>query len=336
MRIGAASGAAARSWWALARWARRGRAGCYHPPVSSALPGSDPGPSPSPASRAIPGAIAIFGTGLIGGSLALALRRSGFRAPIVGWDRPEVIARAVERGVVDRAAARPEDACAGAAVIVLALPVGGILDLLPRVAAAAAPGALITDTGSTKRRIVAAAEAALRGRADIEFLGGHPMAGRANGGLDHADAELFSGAAWLLTGDEASASPAARAWARQLEATGARPIWTAAELHDAALARLSHLPQLLSTALGLQIAEEFAAHADWEPLRAAAGPGARDMLRLAASPYALWRDIVLTNGDEIDAALTRCQQTLDWLRRNLRSRELESAFAAAATAIIPK
>lgn len=304
--------------------------------MSSARSGPTPEPRPGSSPGATSGSIAIFGTGLIGGSLALALRRSGYSAPIVGWDRPEVIGRAVERGVVDRAAASPEEACSGAGVIVLALPVGGILDLLPRVAAAAAPGTLITDTGSTKRRIVAAAEASLRGRDDIEFLGGHPMAGRANGGLDHAEAELFADAAWVLTGDQAAASPAARAWERQLAAMGARPIWTTPELHDSALARLSHLPQLLSTALGLQIGEEFAAHPDWKELRAAAGPGARDMLRLAASPYALWRDILLTNGDEIDAALTRCQQTLDWLRQNLRSRELESAFAAAATEVAPK
>ncbi len=279
------------------------------------------------------GSIAILGTGLIGGSLALALRGAGVDAPLVGWDRGEVVARAMERGVVDRAAATPEAACQGAAVIVLALPVGAILDLLPRVVGAAEPGALITDTGSTKRRIMAAAAAALGPRREVEFLGGHPMAGRAQGGLEQADAGLFAGAAWLLTGDGAAPSAAAAAWAEQLAGIGARPLWTTAELHDAALARLSHLPQLLSTALGLEIGAAFAAHPAWDGLLAAAGPGACDMLRLAASPYVLWRDILLTNSDEIDAALAECQQTLDWLRQNLRSRELEAAFAAAAEAI---
>lgn len=276
----------------------------------------------------------------MGGSLALALRalarqEKGGAGHIIGWDRPEVLARAQARGMIDRAAPTLEAACLEAAVIVLALPVGTILDVLPRVAAAAAPRALITDTGSTKRRICAAAAAALATRADVQFLGGHPMAGRAQGGIEHAEAGLFTAAPWLLMGEAAAAPPAARAWAAQLTSLGARPIWTSAALHDAALARLSHLPQLLSTALGLQLSEAFAARPAWTPLRAAAGPGARDMLRLAASPYHLWRDILLTNSDELDAALAEMQQTLDWLRTNLRGRELEAAFSAAAGAIPP-
>lgn len=279
--------------------------------------------------------IAILGTGLIGGSLALALRQTGGGGPIIGWDRPEIAARALALGIVDRAAPTVEAACAGAAVIVLALPVGVILDLLPRVAAAAPAGALITDTGSTKRRICAAAAAALAHRPDAIFLGGHPMAGRARGGLEHAAAGLFASASWLLVGDSEDAPPSARDWAERLARCGARPLWTTAAIHDAALARLSHLPQLLSTALGLQLSEAFAAHADWAALRGAAGPGLRDMLRLTASPYPLWRDILLTNSDELDAALTQIQQTLDWLRVHLRSRELEAAFAAAAAAIPP-
>ncbi|MGH9507698.1 MAG: prephenate dehydrogenase [Terriglobales bacterium] len=283
--------------------------------------------------------VAILGTGLIGGSLALALRQTGsagpVTGPVVGWDRPEIVARALAQGVVDRTAPTVEAACAGAATVVLALPVGVILDLLPRVAAAVPAGALITDTGSTKRRICTAAAAALAHRPDVSFLGGHPMAGRAQGGLEHAAAGLFASAPWLLVGDPEDAPPPARDWAERLARCGARPLWTTAAIHDAALARLSHLPQLLSTALGLQLSEAFAAQTAWAALRGAAGPGLRDMLRLTASPYPLWRDIFLTNSDELDAALAEIQQTLDWLRIHLRSRELEAAFAAAAAAIPP-
>lgn len=268
--------------------------------------------------------------------MGLALRRAG-TGSVTGWDRPEILARARASGMIDRAAPELEAACRGAAVIVLALPVGTILDLLPRVAAAAGPGALITDTGSTKRRICAAARALLASRTGIHFLGGHPMAGRALGGIEHAEAGLFAGAPWLFVGGgarpaEPSGEPAG-AWARRIAALGARPIWTTAELHDAVLARLSHLPQLVSTALGAQLREAFARHPDWAPLRTAAGPGARDMLRLAASPYQLWRDILLTNSDELEAALGEMQQMLDWLRAHLRGREVESAFAAAAAAL---
>lgn len=316
------------------------------------------------------GPVAILGLGLIGGSLALALKQAGWSGPIIGWDRPEVLRRARERGAVDGAAETPAAAASRAAFVVLALPVGAILDVLPAVVAAAAPGTVITDTGSTKRRVVAAARAALAGRAGtvrgIRVIGGHPMAGREVGGFEHARADLFAGSTWIFTPAEQASAPggltpaaaapafeatpetkpetgpettpeatAGAAAAPALEAlvarVGARPLWTDAATHDAALARLSHLPQLLSTALAGHLGERFAAP-EWAPLLGAAGPGARDMARLALSPYAPWRDILLTNGDEIAAALEEARQSLDHLRRHLGDREMESAFTAAAAA----
>lgn len=289
---------------------------CYHPQVRA--------PSSQPP-------IAILGTGLIGGSLGLALRRAGYRGEIRGFDRGPVLSRARRRRAVDVGTEDLESACRGARIIFLALPIGAILDLLPRVAACASRGALITDAGSTKRRICAAAQTVFQ-KAGAKFLGGHPMAGREAGGVENARADLFEGAAWLLVsapGEAAGARRRARPWLELLDQIGAQPLWTDPATHDSAMARLSHLPQLLSTTLACTLDERFATAA-WRPLLAAAGPGARDMLRLAASPYGLWRDILLTNSDEIEAALHELQQTLEEMRSGLRGREMERLFAAAA------
>lgn len=309
---------------------------CYHPFVPARRP---------------PPPVAIIGTGLIGGSFGLALKQAGYKGLIRGYDRKPVLARARARGAVDIAGADLAATCRGAAIILLALPVGAIIDVLPQVAAAANAGALITDAGSTKRRVMQAAQSVLVGRPDRIFIGGHPMAGRESGGIDNARADLFTSAAWILVGPgrparisgarvteaaartdpQAGPIPAAAPLSDLLDRIGAHVIWTDAALHDAAMARLSHLPQLVSTALACGLEDKFTAP-EWRRLLVAAGPGARDMLRLAASPYALWRDILLTNSDEIEAALREVQQTLDELRQNLRHREMERYFTVGAAA----
>src|SRR5208283_4150779 len=143
--------------------------------------------------------ITIVGTGLIGGSFGLALRQHGFAGEIVGCDKPEVLNAALVRGAIDRGATDAKDAAQGSDVVLLATPVGTILSLFERLAPTLPPNALITDTGSTKQSIVELARMVFGASAEERVLPGHPMAGKKHGGIDNADAELFRGAAWLVT-----------------------------------------------------------------------------------------------------------------------------------------
>ena len=269
--------------------------------------------------------VAVLGTGLIGGSFGLAVRAAFPHVHVTGWDRPEILGRAVARGAVTDSSADLFSAVATADLVYIALPVGAIIEHLPEIERAARPGALITDAGSTKVAIcrVAAREF---GREKL-FIGGHPIAGRESGGIQNAAPDLFRGAKYALIGD--GSEPRAARFAGFLQDTlGAEPVWLDAETHDWAVAIVSHLPQLVSVALAGVVLDET----DETGLPAAlAGAGLRDLARLAGSPYDIWRDICLTNSDNISRALDRVIQALDHLRRNLATRELEKEFAAANT-----
>lgn len=263
--------------------------------------------------------VGIVGLGLIGGSLGLALRAQGI-GRVVGWDRPEALAAAVAHGAISAPAGSLAQACQ-AQVVVLSTPIGAILDLLPETLQSAPGSTLVTDTGSTKMAICRRA-AGLPGAE--KFVGGHPLAGGERTGIECSRAELFSGAAWLLAGE--TPNPRARLWEETLERLGARPAWMSAARHDQLMARVSHLPQLLSTALAALL--ERYGEEQPEAIQLS-GPGLRDMLRLAGSSYSLWRDILLTNEAEIAAALHEMELLLDHLRANLRTRELADVFASA-------
>lgn len=276
-------------------------------------------PSSSPFQR-----VTILGTGLIGGSFALALRGVNSDARIIGWDKPEVLQQALSRRVVDEAAADVAVAVRGADLVFIALPIGLTLELLSTIAKHAGNDALITDVGSTKSAICRAAAQHFKG--DARFLGGHPMAGREVGGLANADASLFRGAKYALVAEAEGADPRVREFAMLVARIGAEPIWLDAETHDWAVAIVSHLPQLLSVALAGVVREET--DESGLPL-SLAGPGLRDSLRLAGSHYDMWRDISLTNTENISRALDRLAQAIDHLRTRLASRELKDHFAAA-------
>ncbi|NDQ56292.1 MAG: prephenate dehydrogenase/arogenate dehydrogenase family protein [Acidipila sp.] len=269
--------------------------------------------------------IALLGTGLIGGSFGLAVRNSFPQASIVGWDRPEALERAATRGAVTETATDLALAVAGADLVYVALPVGAILDNLPAISRAAAPSAIVTDAGSTKAAICrAAAREFTRG---ARFIGGHPIAGRESSGIESADAELFRGAHYVLVGEEDSRSTRLEQFLKT--ALGVETRWMDAETHDWATAIVSHLPQMLAVALASVVLDETdETDGSGLPL-SLAGPALRDVARLAGSPYSMWRDICLTNGDNIGRALDRITQAIDHLRRNLGSRELEKEFAAA-------
>ena len=270
----------------------------------------------------------ILGTGLIGGSFALALRKFVPDMHITGWDRAEVVRDAQARSALDEAfSAELAPALQNADLIYIALPIAATLDLLPEIARHAPSHALITDACSTKVRIVESAAKLYPAANGPLFLGGHPMAGRELSGIAHADADLFRGNTYALIGaSSAKEDPRVSAFAKILEKVGARPLWLGAQQHDYAVGLASHLPQLAAVALAGFLYD----HLDENGLPITlAGPGLRDSLRLAGSPYSTWRDIVLTNQEVLSGALDLFARRLDDLRERLASRELEADFDAA-------
>ncbi len=268
--------------------------------------------------------VAVLGTGLVGGSFGLAMRREFPETSVVGWDRPEVLARAVARGTLNESTLDLAAAIRGADLIYVALPIGVALDLLPAIAAQADQRALVTDTCSTKSVLCCAAEKHFQGR--TRFLGGHPMAGKESSGIEHADPDLFRGVRYALAARAEDADPRVQKFAVFVRALGAEAVWCDAETHDWAIGIVSHLPQLAAVALARVVLDET----DETGLPASlAGPGLRDTLRLAGSPYSLWRDICLTNAENLGRALDRLGQVIENLRSHLKSRELEDEFQAA-------
>jgi prephenate dehydrogenase len=291
--------------------------------------------------------VTILGTGLIGGSFALALRKYTTGMHISGWDRADVLREAQNRGAVDESFSGDlAPAFQNADLVYIALPIAATIDLLPEIARHVPPHTLVTDACSTKVRIVqAAAETFSRQKGPL-FLGGHPMAGRELSGIAHANADLFRENTYALIAKSSepvlaglqsgSSSPAnepapsqdsrVSAFVKILEKIGARPLWLGAPQHDYAVGLASHLPQLGAVALAGFLYDRL--DENGLPITLA-GPGLRDSLRLAGSPYSTWRDIVLTNQEVLSAALDLFARRLDDLRDKLASRELEADFDAA-------
>ena len=302
--------------------------------------------------------VTVVGCGLIGGSFAAALRKYTSGIHITAWDRAEVSARAKTAGLADLSASGDVGAAVqNADLVFIALPISVTLDLLPAIAGHAPPRALITDACSTKVRVLQVAED-IFSSADSLFVGGHPMAGKEVGGIANADADLFRDATYALVGPTASAvrvseparqrdptinppgespseaatprvpldDPRVSAFLKIIQKFGARPLWLGPQQHDYAVGLASHLPQLAAVALGSFLYD----HLDENGLPITlAGPGLRDSLRLAGSPYAMWRDILLTNRDVLSASLDLLARKLEDLREKLASRELEADFDAA-------
>ncbi|MGA8145572.1 MAG: prephenate dehydrogenase [Candidatus Acidiferrales bacterium] len=268
--------------------------------------------------------VAILGTGLIGGSFALALRRELPAAAIIGFDRADVLQRAKARGAITESATDIATAVRGADLVYIALPIGATIDALPKIAAAADANALVTDSGSTKTLICREAQKHFHSAA--RFLGGHPMAGKENSGIHQADLDLFRGSRYALIASENDPDPRIHQFAALVRRIGAEPVWTDPETHDWAVGIVSHLPQLASIALAHVVADET--DETGLPLTLA-GTGLADMLRLAGSPYDIWRDTCLTNRENIAHALDRLAQSIDYLRTRLASKDLEAEFKTA-------
>ncbi|MDE3165160.1 MAG: prephenate dehydrogenase/arogenate dehydrogenase family protein [Acidobacteriota bacterium] len=268
--------------------------------------------------------VTIIGTGLIGASFGLALRRNGFAGAITGVSSSHAIADAISSGAIDRGAAL-EEAVPQADLVFLSQTIGRILDTVRRLDPLVKPGALVTDAGSTKCEIVDLARDRIR---RAQFLGGHPMAGKERRGASAADPDLFRGRTWVLTPDDPSEmeTAAARDFQSWIEKIGARVLTLDSDEHDRVVSLTSHLAQLASTALAATVADKIGAQSRLQ----VAGPGLEDMTRLAMGSYDLWRDILATNRDHIDRALASYIQKLEHIRENIRTRQLQEEFERAA------
>ncbi|HET9086300.1 MAG TPA: prephenate dehydrogenase [Acidobacteriaceae bacterium] len=288
--------------------------------------------------------IAIFGTGLIGASVGLALRAQGFRGSIVGWDRSREEANiAWKRGAIDAVIDDPLLSAEQVDCIILATPVFGIVEWIDRLGPILRDDQLVTDVGSTKRTICEHAGTSFES-GGAYFLAGHPMAGKEVYGAAHADANLFRGAVWLFT---PCASPEqavtgrgaekSREWRDWVLRFGCRTLDLDPTRHDEICAWASHLPQMLGTALAALLEDTFT-DAVVDPqnlnnrstqLRAIGGRAMHEMTRLGASPFSMWRDVAHTNQEAIAAAILALEQRLAVLREHLKQPELREEFERA-------
>src|SRR5271169_1374862 len=274
--------------------------------------------------------ITIIGTGLIGGSLALALKKRKFAGRIIGCDREATLEKARNRGAIDEGFANPGDAVRGSQMVVLATPVLAIVDLIERLGPALPARTLLTDVGSTKAAVAQQALKVFGKNAGKRFLAGHPMAGQELSGVDYADPDLFQNAVWFLTplaGQNLNVNEGLFAeFAGWIDQIGARLAMLPPDEHDQLCAWISHLPQMISTALAAALVEEFGEEA---PLLAAGGRALREMTRISASPYSMWRDIAISNKKNIEDVLFKLEQRLAHIRENLGTRQLAEEFEQA-------
>lgn len=273
------------------------------------------------------GTVVIVGVGLIGGSLGLALKARRLAHRVVGIERTEdYLQAALSRGAIDAGTLSLPDAVADADIVVLCPTVGQILDLLPLVLSAVKPGAVVTDVGSTKAAIVQRA-----GNAAC-FVGGHPMCGSEQGGVQAATPLLFEEATWAVTPSEASDPQALLTVQKLAQSVGATTLRLTPDAHDAMLAVTSHLPHILAAALMRQAQQTQAHHAETQQLTAGSFA---DGTRVAASPPEIWRDVCLSNRDALLQALQAFRGELDTLEAAVAdgdAAQIEAFFAEGAAA----
>lgn len=267
--------------------------------------------TPSPTA---PQTIVVVGLGLLGGSLALALKRRCPELRILGVDHPDIQQEALLSGAIDEAPPL-EVALPMGDLVVLALPIDVMLDLMPRVGSLVRPDAIVTDVGSVKEVVMRRARSFFR---PGQFIGGHPMAGSEHSGFKHADGALFENAVYVLTPESTSSQAHVDQLSTLLQHTGARLLVLDAYSHDRIAAFVSHLPQLLATTLTNTVSQ--ADHEQPGLLHLAAG-GFRDMTRIASSSYGVWRSILAHNPTHIDEALAALVDNLTVLRAQLHHGE---------------
>jgi prephenate dehydrogenase len=257
------------------------------------------------------GRLVVVGVGLIGGSFAAALRRAGAVREVVGLGRTrEALGRARELGLIDAACDDAAEALRGADLVMLAMPVGATRVALERIAPHLGPATIVTDAGSTKTDVVAAARAVL-GPAFARFVPGHPIAGAEKSGADAAFPDLFRGRKTVLTPGAETSPEALRAVRAAWESSGAEVREMSPDAHDAIFAAVSHLPHLLAYALVHDVASRPQAATLFEY----AASGFRDFTRIASSHPEMWRDICVANRAALSRELVRYRAALDAMQR---------------------
>ena len=247
--------------------------------------------------------VTIIGVGLIGGSLALALRRRKLAKEVIGVGRSAAnLALARRRGIVNRVTSDPVEGVEGADLVVLAAPVGALPELAKTIVPGLAPGAVVTDVGSVKERLVRSLEAVMPPRA--YFVGAHPIAGGEASGAGAAKADLFEGSRCILTPTAVTNARALAKVRKTWKAVGADVLSMDAAAHDSVLATISHLPHVIAFAVMNAVALGHPEALDF------AGSGFRDFTRIAASDPEMWRDIVLANRERIQSALDATESEL--------------------------
>jgi prephenate dehydrogenase len=278
--------------------------------------------------------VVIVGTGLIGASVGLALRAAGFAGTIIGIDsNVEEGAQAKHMGAIDRFVSpvdRAVDVCTTCDVVVLAVPALAIMNWIDKLGPVLGPQTLVTDVGSTKLAICEVARSSFPGVGKARFLPGHPMAGKESGGAALAEAQLFNGAMWLFTPIAPIETALEREWRGWVARFGCRTMDLDAGHHDRICAWVSHLPQMVSTAMSAMFEDEFAQEPELvDEFRLIGGRAMREMTRLGASPYSMWRDVAQTNTLPVAASLFALEQRLAHLRENLKTPELREEFVKA-------
>jgi len=252
---------------------------------------------------------AIIGIGLIGGSFALAAKRAGIVETVVGVARSdETLQAAVEIGAADEVTSNPAEAVRGAELVYIAVPVGATRSIFGQIRDSLEPGVLITDAGSTKREVMQAAAELLPNH--VTFIGGHPMAGSEQSGVQAAQADLFQNAVYFLTATQTTSPDELDRMQEVVRALGAIPSVQTADVHDRLAAATSHLPHLVSASLASTVAKLVADSRQAEDFL---GTGFSDMTRLAEGSPEVWRDILLSNADNLGDSMEELMATLQAL-----------------------
>ncbi|MCY4001381.1 MAG: prephenate dehydrogenase [Bacteroidetes bacterium] len=260
--------------------------------------------------------VAIIGIGVIGGSLALAWKERRPELHVTGFDQPDILEDATQRGIIDHPASSIREAVSQADAVVLAIPLDTINSVLNSIAPHVSPHTIVTDVGSVKQPVIEEANRLLPNH--ICFIGGHPMTGSELSGLDGADAFLFENAHYILCPNRSDDQDQFDRLTSLIEGTGARVLAMDGSEHDRIVASVSHLPQLVATALVNVIARQQKTNP--LTLQLAAG-GFRDMTRIASSPFKMWASVLDSNQSNVDHALSEMIADLEFIRNQLREED---------------
>ena len=259
--------------------------------------------------------LGVIGCGLMGGSFALALKRAGLVRRVIGYSKsPSTTEKAKKLGIIDTAAESALLAVSGSDLVLIAVPVAAIEATLKAIRHLVEPGMLVMDVGSTKRDVVDAARRVLKERV-ASFVPAHPIAGKEASGIEHADAALYTGRQVILTPLPQTTPELVQKATDVWAALGSQVLRMTPENHDAAFAAVSHLPHLLAFAYFNSVAS----HPSGRDFLSLAGPGFRDFTRIAASDVDVWRDILMSNREEVLKTIVRFQQALDAMERAMKT-----------------